>query len=92
MKTDQMDQEAEHDDRHVHITVTVNEKPVTFEQRHATGMQIKETAIHQGINIQRDFVLYRVKGPGHLEPIGDNEEVSLHPQDRFRATAPDDNS
>lgn len=72
--------------------MSVNEKPVTFHVRHATGMEIKERAIKEGVHIQRDFVLYEVKGPGKLTRIADDEKVTLHPQQRFRATTPDDNS
>jgi hypothetical protein len=79
-------------DNTVQITVVVNSKPVVFERRHVTGIELKDTAISQGVNIQRDFVLFEVKGPGHLKPVGDNDQVTLNPKDEFRAVAPDDNS
>jgi hypothetical protein len=74
------------------ITVQVNGKPVVFNQHKATGIQIKETAISQGANIQLDFALYEVKGQGQLKAVGDNDQVTLNPNDKFRAVAPDDNS
>ena len=74
------------------ITVTVNEKPVVFQQHRVTGVEIKTTAIAQGVSIQQDFVLFEVKGAGHLKQISDDEVVTLHEHAQFRAVAPDDNS
>jgi hypothetical protein len=74
------------------ITVVVNTKPVIFEEHKQTGLQIKTTAIAQGVAIQADFPLFEVHGPHNLQPIGDRELVTLHPHQEFRAVAPDDNS
>lgn len=74
------------------ITVTVNERPVTFSQHKVTGLEIKQTAIKQGVGIQEDFVLFEVKGNSSLKQVGDCETVTLHEGQQFRATAPDDNS
>ncbi|MBD2166418.1 multiubiquitin domain-containing protein [Calothrix membranacea FACHB-236] len=74
------------------ITVTVNERPVTFSQQKATGLEIKQTAIQQGVAIQEDFVLFEVKGNSPLKQVGDCETVILHEGQKFRVTAPDDNS
>lgn len=74
------------------ITVTVNERPVTFSEHKATGLEIKQTAIKQGVAIQEDFVLFEVKGNSPLKQVGDCETVTLHEGQKFRATAPDDNS
>lgn len=75
------------------IEVTVNGKTVTFTKHRATGMEIKETAIAQGVNIQRDFVLFELVGEGgHMKAVGDNDEVALNKESKFRAVAPDDNS
>lgn len=74
------------------ITVTVNERPVTFSEQKATGLEIKQTAIKQGVAIQEDFVLFEVRGNSPLKQIGDGETVNLHEKQKFRATAPDDNS
>ncbi len=91
METEDIEQAAEHD-RPIRITVTVNERPVTFTERRVSGLQIKQAAIEQGVNIRVDFVLYIVRGPGHLHPVADHEVVNLTEHERFRATAPDDNS
>jgi hypothetical protein len=76
----------------VTITVLVNERPVSFTERHVTGAEIKTTVISQGVPIQPDFALFEVKGPGKLKPVGDDEKVNLNPNAEFRALAPDDNS
>ncbi len=73
------------------ITVEVNGNPVAFTTHEATGLQIKEAAINQGVNIQLDFNLFEVKG-GKLEAIADGQTVHLHKEQKFRAVTPDDNS
>jgi hypothetical protein len=74
------------------VTVTVNERPVVFNQPDTTGAQIKSTAASQGVAIQPDFALFAVKEAGLLKQVGDDDLVSLQGQERFRAVAPDDNS
>jgi hypothetical protein len=74
------------------VEVTVNGRAVTFAVRKASGAEIKSTAIQQGVPIQQDFALFELKGQGNLKPMGDEEEVTLHPNQQFRAVAPDDNS
>jgi hypothetical protein len=74
------------------VTVTVNGRPVTFTDHKATGLEIKTTAINQGVPIQTDFALFEVKGGGHLKQIGDHETATLNKNQAFRAVAPDDNS
>ena len=87
------DVRTDEDDRHVNqITITVNFKPVTLRDRHATGLEIKQAAIAQGVNIQPDFVLFRDKGHGRRDPIRDDETVELHPGEKFEAVPGDDNS
>jgi hypothetical protein len=74
------------------ITIKVNNHPVVFQDHKATGLEIKRIAIQQNIHIKEDFNLFRVNGAGKLDPINDNETVTLHEGEEFRATAPDDNS
>lgn len=74
------------------VTVTVNRHSVTFHERKVTGLEIKKTAISQGVPVQLDFNLFRVVGAGHLKQIGDNETIELHKGEVFRAVTPDDNS
>lgn len=73
------------------ITVNVNNNPVAFTEHEATGLQIKEAAINQGVSIQLDFNLFEIKG-GKLDPISDAQVVHLHKGQEFRAVTPDDNS
>jgi hypothetical protein len=74
------------------VTVSVNGRPVRFTDRKVTGLEIKTTAIAQGVSIQKDFALFEVKGGGKLKQIGDHETVELNKNQEFRAVAPDDNS
>jgi hypothetical protein len=99
IKTTIMNQEnsAKQDDKDKEkpIIVLVNRKDVTFNVKKTTGAEIKSTAISQGVNIKQDFALFEKAGAGHGEhwkPVGDAEIVTLHPNQEFRAVAPDDNS
>lgn len=75
------------------ITVKVNNNPVKFTKRRVTGLEIKQTAIAQGVRIEVGFVLYPVKPDGGAgAAIGDSEKVKLSECDEFRCVAPDDNS
>lgn len=75
------------------ITVKVNRKPVSFTIRRVDGLDVKKTAIAQGVEIKLDFVLHRKKPDGDFGPaIGDHEILHLRKCDEFRCVAPDDNS
>jgi len=75
------------------ITIKVNKNEVKFKKRRVTGLEVKETAIKQGVKIELGFVLYRIKRDGGLGPaIGDSERVVLHECEEFRCVTPDDNS
>jgi hypothetical protein len=75
------------------VTVSVNNKPVKFDHRRETGLGVKETAIKQKVNIQPNFVLYRVLEDDSLSPaITDEQRLILHDCEAFRCVAPDDNS
>jgi hypothetical protein len=82
------------DGTHMHpfIEVTVNRKPVRFRQAGATGLEIKTTAIAQGVAIQTDFVLFLVLGSGKRQVIGDEDVLHLHPHSTLEAIPSDDNS
>lgn len=92
MKTEISNEAKDHPKDHKTVTVTLNEQPVTFSDLKATGLEIKQTAIKQGVAIQADFVLFEVKGNAQLKQIGDCDTITLHKGQVFRATAPDDNS
>ena len=58
-----------------------------------TGLEIKKTAIAQGVSIEPDFILYRAKPDGSLGAVvRDDELITLKCGDEFVSTAPDDNS
>lgn len=79
--------------RRVSLTVKVNNKDVRFAKRSVTGLEIKQTAIAQGVKIDAGCVLYRLKPDGGLGPaIRDDESVALKHCDAFNCVAPDDNS
>ena len=79
--------------RRLTITVEVNNKPVSFTKKRVTGLEIKQTAIAQKVNIPPDGVLYRVKADGGLgASIGDADKVTLKQCDEFRCVTSDDNS
>ena len=69
------------------ITISLNNRPVTLPDHKATGREIKEAAINQGVPIQIDFVLFEVKGDGILKTVDDDEVVTLHPHQEFRVHA-----
>lgn len=75
------------------LTIKVNKKTVVVTKRHLTGLEIKQAAIAQGVNINESFVLYPLDKDGNLGPaIPDAKKVKLHDCDEFRCVAPDDNS
>lgn len=73
------------------VEINVNERAVTVPHR-VTGLQIKDAAIDQGVNIKPDFILSEERRNGRDQIIGDAEEIPVHPGSRFMAVAPDDNS
>lgn len=74
------------------IEIEVNGHAVNMTGKTATGVQIKQAAIAQGVNIQANFVLQQELPNGSSAIIGDGDEVKLHEHLRFTAIAPDDNS
>jgi hypothetical protein len=74
------------------VTVTVNNKPVKVPGPKASGLEIKEAAIAQGVEIELDFQLALIKPNGKREIVGDDDEVTVNKNSVFVATATDDNS
>jgi hypothetical protein len=74
------------------VTITVNEKAVEIAGPKATGLEIKQAAIAQGVNIQLSFVLSEELPNRKTKIIGDNDEVTVNKNSKFVAVAPDDNS
>lgn len=74
------------------IEIIVNNQPVEVEDKHLTGLEIKEAAIAQGVPIQLDFQLSLHHPNGEVQIIGDTDEVKVHKHTKFTAVAGDDNS
>lgn len=74
------------------VTITVNESAVRISGPRVTGLEIKQAAIAQGVDIQLDFVLSQEFPNRQTEVIGDDDTVTVNKNSRFVAIAPDDNS
>jgi hypothetical protein len=74
------------------VDIIVNTKPVRIEGPKATGLQIKEAAVAQGVKIQVTFQLSEKLGDHKTKVIGDADTVTLHEGAVFAAVADDDNS
>lgn len=74
------------------VEISVNFNAVVMPDHKATGLEIKQTAISQGVNIKQDFILYEVKDGTRRHRVPDEKEISLHAGDKFEAVADDDNS
>ena len=74
------------------ITVTVNySHTVELPERLMTGLEIKQAAMAQGVEIESSFQLSAKRG--HLyEVIGDTDTIRVHQREEFLVVAPDDNS
>lgn len=94
MNMEHANKEKEESEKHEPktITIIVNEKSVTIQGHKATGMEIKDAAIAQGVAIQRDFNLFKVNPDNNLKQIKDDETIALHDKEKFRAVTTDDNS
>jgi hypothetical protein len=74
------------------IEILVNHNKVVVAEKTLTGLEIKDAAIAQGVNIRRDFVLIQVLPNGKRDTIGDADPVKVHNGSEFEAIADDDNS
>lgn len=74
------------------VEVFVNDKPVHITRGEHTGLEIKQAAIAQGVNIRLDFVLSLEKHRDETQIIGDNDLVLIKKDQRYVAIADDDNS
>ena len=74
------------------VTIEVNEHKVEMPAGPATGLEIKEAAIKQHVNIQVNFVLQVELPNGSSKVIGNEDKVPLTEHLAFTAIAPDDNS
>ena len=74
------------------VTIEVNDQKVEMPSGPATGLEVKEAAIKQGVNIQVNFVLQVQLPNGSSRVVGDDDKVQLTEHLAFTAIAPDDNS
>lgn len=74
------------------VIVEVNGNKVELDEKVMTGLEIKQAAIEQQVQIQTDFVLQLQRPNGEFDPIGDNDEVRVRKGMEFNCIAPDDNS
>lgn len=74
------------------VDIVVNKHPVRVGGLEATGLQIKEAAIAQGVKIQVSFQLSEKLGDHKTKVIGNTDTVTLHEDAVFVAVAEDDNS
>src|SRR5690349_18163284 len=60
------------------VHIVVNEKEVAMPDKEATGREIKEAAIAQGVSIGLDFVLSEEIGERKSRVVGDDDKVRVH--------------
>jgi hypothetical protein len=87
-----MSTSAEAIQEHHLVQISVNNRPVRIEGPKATGLEIKEAAIAQGVPIQVSFQLSEKLGDHKTKIIGNTDSVTLHEGAVFVAVADDDNS
>ena len=74
------------------VTIEVNDHKVEMTAEPATGLEIKEAAIKQGVGIQLNFMLQVQLPNGSSKVIGDDDKIQLSEHLAFTAIAADDNS
>lgn len=75
------------------VTVQVNGNPVVLSDKKVTGLEIKEAAIAQGVEIQLDFILVREAEHGKpAEQIDDEQEVKVDKHTAFSCNDGDDDA
>ena len=74
------------------VTIEVNGHKVEMLEGPASGLEIKEAAIKQGVGIKPNFVLQQEMPNGIGKVIGDDDKVIIREHLSFTAIEPDDNS
>lgn len=74
------------------VTVLVNGKSVVLEKHRVTGLEIKQAAIAQGVEIELDFILVEERRNGDDRTIGNDDMITVTKNSVFTANAGDDNS
>lgn len=71
-----------------YVDVIVNNKTVRIDGKEATGLEIKQAAIRQGVHIKSDYHLAEIGPGGQRIRIGDADKIKVHDKEKFIATAP----
>ena len=74
------------------VEIEVNNQKIKMIEGPATGSEIKQAAVDQGVSIQTNFVLQLHLPNGSSKVIGDDDKVDLSEHLAFTAIAADDNS
>ena len=69
------------------ITIEVNDHKVKMPAGPATGLEIKQAAVKQDVNIQLNFVLQVQLPNGSSKVVGDDDKVALTEHLAFTAIA-----
>jgi len=78
---------------HGTVTVKVNNRPVALARHRVTGLEIKEAAIEQGVEIELDFILtLEAHGGQPARTIADDEMITVTEHSEFSANDGDDDS
>lgn len=75
------------------VTVHVNTKAVKLPSHKVTGLEIKQAAIDQHVEIQLDFLLTEeAHGEHPARTIADNKKIVVTKNSEFTANSEDDDS
>lgn len=74
----------EHGKKPKEITISVNNKDVELHSKHVSGAEIKQAA-----GVPAEFQLFREHGR-KLKQVADDEEITVHDGERFRAVSGQD--
>ena len=74
------------------VEIEVNGNKVEMLEGPASGLEIKQAAIKQGVGIKANFVLQQEMPNGTGKVIGDDDKVVIREHLSFTAIEPDDNS
>ena len=74
------------------VEIEVNGNKIEMLEGPASGLEIKQAAIKQGVGIKENFVLQKEMPNGTGKVIGDDDKVVIREHLSFTAIEPDDNS
>jgi hypothetical protein len=81
------------EEKHHPVTVTVNTKAVELPARHVTGLEIKEAAIAQGVEIKLDFELTWEAHDGEPDQnVTDAQKITVNKHSVFSAVDNEEDS